>query len=77
MPDKSNHVIPSPTGGWSVKKGGAPRASRRFETKSDAISWGREVSEREKSELVIHKLDGTVERKDSYAGDPMPDRAYR
>jgi hypothetical protein len=66
--------VPDPDGGWSVKKGGAERASRHFETKSDAIVWGREVSKNQRSEFVIHKKDGTIQRKDSHGNDPLPPR---
>lgn len=74
MASKSHHVVPSLSGGWSVKKGGATRASRHFDSKDAAISWGREVSKKEGSEFVIHKRDGTIQRKDSYGHDPMPPR---
>lgn len=68
----SHHVVPSPDGGWSVKKGGAERASKNFEIKKDAENWARKVSINQKSELVIHKRDGTIQRKDSHGNDPHP-----
>ena len=63
MNKKSHHVVPDPRGGWSVKRGGAVRASRHFQTKQEAETWGRRVSGQEGSELVIHKRDGTVQSK--------------
>jgi hypothetical protein len=66
------HVVPAPDGGWNVRKRGALRASKHFETKADAISWGREISKNQRSEFVIHKVDGTIEKKDSYVNDPLP-----
>jgi hypothetical protein len=63
MSKKTHHVVPAPSGGWSVIKGGATRASRVFETKEAAESYGRKVSVQEQSELVIHKPDGTVQSK--------------
>jgi hypothetical protein len=60
-----------------VKKGGAARASKHFETKTDAIYWGREVSKNQGSEFVIHKKDGTIQRKDSHGNDPLPPRDQR
>jgi len=74
MPRKTHHVVPDPKGGWSVRKGGSERASRHFDTKKDAVSWGRELSRKQKSEFVIHKKDGTIERKNSYGNDPLPPR---
>ena len=71
---KSHHVVPDPDGGWSVKKGGAKRASKHFDTKQAAVSWGRKVSQKQHSEFVVHKRDGTILRKDSYGKDPLPPR---
>lgn len=64
MSRKTHHVVPAPQGGWNVKKGGATRASKHFDKKQDAIDRGREISHNQSSELVIHKKDGTIARKD-------------
>ena len=72
MVRKTLHVVPGPNGGWNVKRGGATRASKHFDTKEAATSWGRELSRKQGSEFVIHKRDGTIERKDSYGKDPYP-----
>jgi hypothetical protein len=74
MPKKSHHVVPAPSGGWNVKKGGATRASKHFEKKEDAIAWGNEVSKKQGSEFVIHKKDGTIARRASHGRDPFPPR---
>jgi len=71
---KSHHVVPSIDGGWSVKKGGADRASKRFPTKDAAESWGRLQSIKDQSALVIHRRDGTIVQKSSYRNDPQPPR---
>jgi uncharacterized protein DUF2188 len=71
MAKTSLHVVPGPDGGWNVKKGGALRASKHFETKKDAESWGLKISRQEGSVLVIHKRDGTIERKDSFGSDSL------
>lgn len=71
---KSHHVVPSPDGGWVVRKGGAKRASKHFEIKKDAEKWGRDVSRNQGTEFVIHKKDGTIQRKDSHSRDPNPPR---
>ena len=60
---KTHHVVSSPTGGWGVKRGGASRVARRFDSKQDAESYAREVSQREQTELVIHHRDGTIQSK--------------
>lgn len=74
MPRKTHHVVPNTSGGWSVKKGGASKATRTFTTKMDAISCAREISKNQKSELVIHKKDGTIQSSVSHAADSMPPR---
>jgi uncharacterized protein YdaT len=73
----THHVVRHPEGGWAVKKGGALRATKRFSTKQEAVAWGREVSRNQGSEFVIHRKDGTIQRKASHGGDPHPptDRA--
>lgn len=71
---KTQHVVPDPHGGWNVKKGGAKRASKHFETKKDAVDWGRSVSRRQGSEFYIHRKDGTIERKASHGRDRTPPR---
>jgi hypothetical protein len=72
MKPKSNHVIPSKSTGWAVKKFGADRAIKNFSTKEDAVKFGRSLSVSEKSELYIHKKDGTIQNRNSYATDPLP-----
>ncbi len=72
MVRKTHHVVPSSQGGWDVKKGGAERASKHFETKKEAETWGRDVSINQKSELVIHGKNGQIQRADSHGNDPCP-----
>ena len=65
----SHHVLPHGEG-WAVKKGGATRASRVFETKKEAVDYGREVSRRQRSELVLHDREGSIRNSDSHGNDP-------
>ena len=74
MAKKSTHVVPDPNGGWSVKRGGASRASRRFDNQRDAITYARNISRNEGAEFVIHRQDGTIRSKESYGRDPFPPR---
>ena len=76
MTNKSNsnkpstrHVVPHPDG-WANKKGGSQRASSVHTTKKEAESIARKQSRQEKSELIIHKKDGVIHRKDSHGNDP-------
>ena len=69
---KSHHVVPNPDGGWDIKKSGSERASKHFETKQDAVKQGREISQNQKTEFVIHGMDGKIQQKDSHGNDPCP-----
>lgn len=71
---KTNHVVPSKGSGWAVKKSGASKVSRKFETKEKAVKYAKEISKKEKTELYIHKKDGMIQNKNSYGNDPMPPR---
>ena len=69
---KTRHVVPNSDGGWDSKKGGAQRASKHFDTKKEAEKYSRNLSIKEQSELVIHKKDGEIQRKDSHGNDKFP-----
>ena len=72
MTTKSHHVLPDSRGGWKVKKEGAERASRVFDKKEDAVKCGREMSKSHRTDLYVHRRDGTVESKSSYKGEDRP-----
>lgn len=72
MAKKDQHVVPSTSGGWAVRKTGAERASKVFPTQGEAIKHARQVAKKERSELYIHKKDGTIRGRDSYGNDPFP-----
>jgi hypothetical protein len=72
MAKSTQHVVPHPDGGWTVKKGGSAHATRRFDTQREAISYGRKVSKNQGTELYIHGRDGMVRSKDSFGSDPHP-----
>ena len=71
MAKKSNHVVPS-SSGWAVKKSGAERASKTFDTKEKAVAYGRDISKNERTELYIHKSNGMIQNRNSYGNDPHP-----
>ena len=72
MPRKTQHVVPGKSSGWSVKKGGASRASKNVNTKAEAVKIGKQIAKNQKAELVIHKKDGTIQNPNSYGNDPCP-----
>lgn len=61
-----------PTSDWAVKPEKADRALRVYDTKDQAVTKARLVAKENKTELVIHKKDGTIQDKDSFGRDPMP-----
>lgn len=72
MAKKSNHVVPSKSTGWAVKKSGALKSSKNFSTKDKAVEYGVRLSKTEKTELYIHKGNGIIQDKRSYGNDPNP-----
>lgn len=77
MAKNSYHVIPVQDGGWKVKRGGATRASKTFDVKVDAVSFGKHLSSTHDSELVIHRKDGTIQNANSYVNDSNPPKDKR
>ena len=68
---KNQHVTKSDTG-WKVIGEGNQKATKIFKTQKDAIEYGKEIAINQKSELVIHGVDGKIRDKDSYGNDPQP-----
>jgi Uncharacterized protein conserved in bacteria (DUF2188) len=60
--------------GWRVEVTGNKRASGRHATKPPAVKQGRNLAQRNKSELVIHTQDGKIGERRSYGNDPFPPR---
>lgn len=72
MTKQTYHVLPVQDGGWKVKKGGAARASKRFEEKDDAINFAKNLSSSYNTQLVIHRKDGSIQNANSYGNDSFP-----
>jgi hypothetical protein len=73
MAKKDYHVVPQ-DGQWAVKREGASRASSVHDTQTAATAAGRELAKSNRTELVIHRADGTIRDSDSYGRDPVPPR---
>ena len=72
--NKNQHVVPHPDDGWQVKGEGNSRATVRTETQREAIERARSIAQNQGSELIIHRLNGTIREKDSHGKDPFPPR---
>ena len=70
MSRDTHRVMPHEDGGWQVKRDGDERPSHRAETKAEAERLGRDISQNQGTELLIHRADGTFERADSHGNDP-------
>ena len=66
------HVVPDQRGGWSVRKAGADRATRVFDTRGDAVAFARDLAKRVGGELYVHAKDGSIRDKDTYRNNPNP-----
>ncbi len=72
MSRNEHHVVPNPNGGWDVKRDRAERSSGHFDTKKEAIDYGRKVSRNQQTEFIIHNKDGKISNPDSHGNDPCP-----
>lgn len=65
MIEKAQLVFRS-RGRWGVKTYGASRAAKRFDSRSDAISWAKAKCKRKGVDLFVHNRDGSVLYSHSY-----------
>ncbi|WP_414714243.1 DUF2188 domain-containing protein [Sphingomonas sp.] len=66
MAKNTRHVVPSSSGGWSVRKAGASKASKNFDTQADAVSYGKEHAKKDRSDVFIHSKSGRIRDHTSY-----------
>lgn len=70
---RGQHVVPS-EGGWSVRKAGSSRATRKFATQQEAVRAATEIARNQGGEVYIHGEDGRIRERNSYGNDPHPPR---
>lgn len=71
MRERDIYDLSSDGDGWVLKKRGGQRASRRFDRKEEAVKKSPEIVRgRGRSQLVIRKLDGTIQEERTYGDDP-------
>ena len=56
------HVIPMSSADWRVVRTGAEKSTRNFKEKRKAVTFAIEISNKNKTEVIIHKPDGSIER---------------
>lgn len=65
------HVTPRSRGRWAVMPEENSRASVVRKDKSSAVKKAKRKAKKKKpSELVIHRSDGSIQKKHSYGSDP-------
>lgn len=72
MSKKQNYDVSPSSDKWQVKKHGASRASKKFDTQKKAIKYGKKQAKKSKSELYIKNRKGQVRDANSYGSDPHP-----
>lgn len=69
---KNQHVTVHPHGGWQVKGARNQRATVRTETQAEARAIARKIAIKNRSDLIVHGIDGRIREKNSYGNDPYP-----
>ena len=73
MTKSNQHVVPH-NNDWAVRGEGNQKATSVHQTQQEAIDAAREIAINNRSEVVIHRPDGTIRDKDSYGNDQNPPR---
>ncbi|MFL5349227.1 MAG: DUF2188 domain-containing protein [Hyalangium sp.] len=71
-PKDVHTVYESSTGNWVNKVMVHGEVFSRHATKEEAVEKGRRLAMGNKSEHVIHNMDGTIGKRNSYGNDPNP-----
>ena len=66
---KDQHVTPH-SKGWQVKGEGNSKATAVTTTQAESEKIARQIAKVQKSEVVIHRIDGKIRDKKSYGNDP-------
>ncbi len=74
MSGKNIWTTTNKNGGWDVRVEGSSRVSRHFETKVEAMEYGRGRAIKNSSEHFIQNKNGRIGSRNSYGNDPHPPR---
>ena len=61
----NQHVVPHPEG-WAIKGEGNERYTAIFDYQSDAIDRAIKIAKNYRSDVIIHREDGTIRDRRSY-----------
>lgn len=71
MSNGNQHVVPRGDQ-WAIRGAGAKRDTEVFDRKQDAVDRARQISQRQQTELIVHREDGRIQYRDSHGNDPHP-----
>lgn len=71
---KNQHVVPRGEHGWAVLGAGNQRDTSHHPTQEEARLAAREIAMNQKSEVLVHGVNGQIRQKNSYGNDPFPPR---
>lgn len=71
MTGRNQHVVPYGND-WAVRGEKNNRVTSVHDTQSEAINAARDIAINQRSEVLIHRPDGTIRDKDSYGNDNCP-----
>ncbi len=65
------HIVPRDNG-WASIKSGATKATKVFDLKANAVSFGKESAKNAKTELFVHNKDAKIAYRNSFGNDDFP-----
>ena len=71
---KNQHVIRRDDHQWAVHGAGNSRDTSFHPTQEEARLVAREIAMNQKSEVLVHGVNGQIRQKNSYGNDPCPPR---
>lgn len=71
MSKNAQHVVPNREGRWSVRKVGAAKATKIFDSQREAVEFARDLARKQNSDLYIHRKDGSIQDRDSFSGNRL------
>lgn len=70
MPKKPVEVVSGKK--WSVKRQKGKKSIKNFKTKVEAVKYATNLAKKNKTQLIIKKLNGQIQEERSYGNDPYP-----
>lgn len=74
MKKSSQHVVPTPRGGWAVRSAGATRSTKTFSSQQEAVNFAKALAKSQGAVLYVHRKDGSIRERSSYGNDRFPPR---